>query len=239
VEAMSNPLLQVADLHATVDFARKHKLVSLIDNTFATPINFRPAEHGFDISLHSCTKYMNGHSDIVSGACIGRAELIDRIRHTLNHLGGSLDPHACFLLHRGLKTMALRVRYQNQSALRIAEFFRSHPRISKVNYPGLETHPQYSLSQKLFEGFGGMMSIELKGGVEDAERFIHKAKIPICAPSLGGVETLITRPSTTSHAGVPPTERERLGISDSLIRISIGIENTDELIEDFHQALEN
>ena len=239
VEAMSNPLLQVADLHATVDFARKNKLVSLIDNTFATPINFRPAEHGFDISLHSCTKYMNGHSDIVSGACIGRADLIDRIRHTLNHLGGSLDPHACFLLHRGLKTMALRVRYQNQSALRIAEFFRSHPRISKVNYPGLETHPQYSLSRKLFEGFGGMMSIELKGGVEDAERFIHEAKIPICAPSLGGVETLMTRPATTSHAGVPPSERQRLGISDSLIRISIGIENTDELIEDFRQALAN
>ncbi|HYM00481.1 MAG TPA: PLP-dependent transferase, partial [Blastocatellia bacterium] len=238
VEALSNPLLQVSDLKAAVDLAQKHQLVSIIDNTFATPVNFRPAEHGFDISLHSCTKYMNGHSDIVAGACIGRAELIDRIRHTLNHLGGSLDPHACFLLHRGLKTLALRVRYQNESAMRIAQFFEGHPKVPTVNYPGLETHPQHAIARSLFEGFGGMMSMELKGSVEDAERFIHKTTIPICAPSLGGVETLITRPATTSHAGVSPEERKRQGISDSLIRVSVGIENTDELIEDFRQALD-
>ncbi|HET9533494.1 MAG TPA: aminotransferase class I/II-fold pyridoxal phosphate-dependent enzyme [Blastocatellia bacterium] len=237
VEAMSNPLLEVGDLKSVPAFAREHNLISIIDNTFASPVNFRPAEWGFDLSLHSCTKYLNGHSDIVAGAVIGRAGLIEKINHRLNHLGGSLDPHAAFLLHRGMKTLYLRVRQQNQSALEIAQFLEGHPAVARVNYPGLESHPGHHRAREMFDGFSGMLSFELKGGLDAAERFIGKAEIPIYAPSLGGVETLMTRPAITSHSGMDPDERRRLGISDSLIRLSVGIEATDEIIEDFEQAL--
>jgi cystathionine beta-lyase/cystathionine gamma-synthase len=237
VEAMSNPLLQVSDLKAASAFAREHGLVSLIDNTFASPINFRPAEWGFDVSLHSATKYLNGHSDIVGGACIGRADLIEQITHKLNHLGGSMDPHAAFLLYRGMKTLALRVRYQNESALKIARFLEAHPAIEKVNYPGLESNPQHARARQLFDGYGGMLSFETRGGVDAAERVMQRAKLPIIAPSLGGVETLLTRPVTTSHSGMSIEDRRRLGITDSLIRVSTGIESTEDIIEDFDQAL--
>jgi cystathionine beta-lyase/cystathionine gamma-synthase len=237
VEAMSNPTLQVADLKAAVRFAKDHGLVSIIDNTFPSPINFRPAEHGFDLSIHSATKYLNGHSDIVGGACIGRADLIEKITHRLNHLGGSMDPHAAFLLNRGMKTLALRVKFQNESALKLANFLESHSAVTKVNYPGLKSYPRHSRARELFDGFSGMLSFEVKGGVEAAERFIRGTTLPVVAPSLGGVETLITRPSTTSHSGMSREERQRLGISDSLIRVSVGIEATDDIIEDFDQAL--
>jgi len=237
VETMTNPLLQVADLKAVVEFARAHNLLSLIDNTFASPVNFRPPEWGFDLSLHSCTKYLNGHSDIVAGAVIGRADLIEKITHKLNHLGGSLDPHACFLLHRGLKTLAVRVKYQNESALKIAQFLEKHPAVQNVNYPGLENHPRHQRARDLFDGFSGMLSFELKGGVQAAERFMQNTTLPIIAPSLGGVEMLITRPATTSHSGMSPEDRQALGISDSLIRVSVGIEATEDIIEDFDQAL--
>ncbi|HKA19320.1 MAG TPA: PLP-dependent transferase [Blastocatellia bacterium] len=237
VEAMSNPLLQVTDLKAAAAFAKEHGLVSLIDNTFASPINFRPAEWGFDVSLHSCTKYLNGHSDIVGGACIGRADLIERITHKLNHLGGSMDPHAAFLLYRGMKTLALRVKHQNESAMKVAQFLEGQAAVEKVNYPGLDSHAGHNLARELFDGFSGMLSFEIKGGVDAAERFIQRAKLPIVAPSLGGVETLITRPATTSHSGMSPEDRARLGITDSLIRVSIGIEATEDIIEDFDQAL--
>jgi len=237
VETMTNPLLQVADLKAVVRFARNHGIVSVIDNTFASPINFRPAELGFDLSLHSCTKYLNGHSDIVAGAVIGRAQLIDEIRRTLNHLGGSLDPHACFLLHRGIKTLGVRVRYQNQSALKIAQFLEGHPEVGKVNYPGLESHPGHQRACELFDGFSGMVSFELKKGIKAAEQFLEHITIPIVAPSLGGVETLITRPAATSHSGMLREDRLALGINDGLIRLSVGIEATEDLIDDFEQAL--
>lgn len=237
VETMSNPLLQIPDLDAVAAFARDHGLVSLIDNTFASPINYRPPEHGFDLSLHSATKYLNGHSDIVGGAIIGRAELVGRIKHRLDHLGGSMDPHQCYLLYRGMKTLALRVRCHNESALKVATFLSQHPKVSRVNYPGLQSHPQHQRACSLFDGFGGMLSFEMKGGLEAAERFIKATTLPIVAPSLGGVETLVTRPATTSHAGMKPEDRQRLGITDSLIRMSVGIEATDDLIEDFGQAL--
>ena len=237
VETMTNPLLQVADLKAVAEFARAHSLLSLIDNTFASPVNFRPPEWGFDLSLHSCTKYLNGHSDIVAGAVIGRADLIEKITHKLNHLGGSLDPHACFLLHRGLKTLAVRVKYQNESALKIARFLEKHPAVQNVNYPGLENHPGHQRARDLFDGFSGMLSFELKGGVQAAERFMQNTTLPIIAPSLGGVEMLITRPATTSHSGMSPEDRQALGISNSLIRVSVGIEATADIIEDFDQAL--
>jgi cystathionine beta-lyase/cystathionine gamma-synthase len=237
VETMTNPLLGVADLQAVADFSKAHGLISIIDNTFASPVNFRPPEWGYDLSLHSGTKYLNGHSDIVAGAVIGRGELVEKVTHTLNHLGGSLDPHACFLLDRGLKTLAVRMRYQNDSALEIARFLEAHPKIENVNYPGLESHPRHQRARDLFDGFSGMLSFEMTGGVEAAERFIGNVKIPFVAPSLGGVESLITRPATTSHSGMPPRDREALGISDTLIRFSVGLEATDDLIADFDQAL--
>jgi len=237
VETIANPLLDVPDLEAVVKFAKAHGLVTLIDNTFASPVNFRPAELGFDLSLHSGTKYLNGHSDLVAGALIGRADLIQRVTHRLNHLGGTLDPHACFLLHRGLKTLALRVHYQNQSALTIAEFLQGHSSVRKVNYPGLASHPQHHIASDLLDGFGGMLSFEVEGGVEAAKRFMQKTRLPVIAPSLGGVETLLTRPAETSHSGLTPEERERVGIADGLIRVSVGVEHTDDLIEDFQQAL--
>ena len=237
VETISNPLLQVGDLKALAEFAKANGLISMIDNTFATPVNFRPAEWGYDISLHSCTKYLNGHSDIVAGAVIGKDALLKKISHKLIHLGGSLDPHACFLLHRGMKTLAVRIRHQNQSAQAIAETLAGHPAIDRVNYPGLPDHPGYDRARELLEGFGGMISFELKGGLEAAEQFMQRVTIPIVAPSLGGVETLVTRPATTSHAGMSAEERRSAGITDSLIRLSVGIEDTQDLIDDFDNAL--
>ncbi|MFB3100488.1 MAG: PLP-dependent aspartate aminotransferase family protein, partial [Gammaproteobacteria bacterium] len=182
-------------------------------------------------------KYLNGHSDIVGGAVIGSRKLIDKITHKLNHLGGSMDPHVCFLLHRGVKTLAVRMKQQNESTLKIAKFLEQHSKISKVNYPGLKSHPAHQRARELFSGFSGMLSFELAGGLEEAERFMKNTTLPIIAPSLGGVETLLTRPAITSHSGMTPEDRQRLGIKDSLIRMSVGIESTEEIIADFEQAL--
>jgi cystathionine beta-lyase/cystathionine gamma-synthase len=237
VETLTNPLLELADLEAIAKFARARGLVSIIDNTFATPVNFRPLEHGFDLSVHSCTKYMNGHSDIVAGAVMGRRELIDRIKHKLDHLGGSLDPHAAYLLHRGVKTLAVRVRHQNASALEIAKFLASRVEVARVNYPGLPSHPRHERARRLFSGFGGMLSFELHGGTAATKRFISATTIPIKAPSLGGPETLLTQPAVTSHAGMSREDRQRLGITDGLVRMSVGLEATEDIVEDFAQAL--
>ena len=237
VETITNPLLQVIDLEEIVSFSKQHKLISIIDNTFASPINFRPSELGFDLSLHSCTKYLNGHSDIVGGAVIGSSELITQITHKLNHLGGSMDPHACFLLQRGLKTLGLRVRQQNENANKIAHFLDKHQAVIKVNYPGLPENPSYRRASDLFEGFGGMISFELQGGIDSVNNFFDKVELAIIAPSLGGIETLVTRPAATSHAGMSYKERQQAGISDTLIRISAGIEAVEEIIADFDQAL--
>ncbi|HMV99481.1 MAG TPA: aminotransferase class I/II-fold pyridoxal phosphate-dependent enzyme [Acidobacteriota bacterium] len=237
VEAMTNPLLQVIDHRKVVEFARTHGLISIIDSTFASPINFRPAEIGYDLVLHSCTKYLNGHSDIVAGAIIGRGSLLRTIAHKINHLGGCLDPHAVFLLNRGLKTLAVRVRYQNQSTLRLAQFLQEHPAVEKVNYAGLETHPDHKIARELFKGYGGVLSFELKGGERAAEQFLKNVTLPVVAPSLGGVESLITRPVQTSHSGLSPEDRQKAGISNGLIRVSVGLEATEDLIEDFSDAL--
>ena len=239
VEAMTNPLLGVGDLAAVPVFARSHGLVSLIDNTFPSPINFRPAELGYDLSLHSATKYLNGHSDLVAGAVIGRERMVAAARHRLNHLGGSLDPHACFLLHRGIKTLALRMAAHCDNAGAVARTLDAHPAVSQVNYPGLTTHPQHVRASELFDGFSGMLSFELAGGLAAAERFMKRARIPINAPSLGGVESLMTRPVTSSHSGMDPADRARLGISDGLIRMSVGIEAASDLVADINQALDD
>lgn len=237
VETMTNPLLEVVDLKAVTAFCKEHGLVAIIDNTCATPINYRPLDAGFDLVVHSATKYMNGHSDIVGGTVIGREALVRGAKHKLDHLGGSMDPHACFLLDRGLKTMALRVRYQNESTLTLARFLEKHPAVAAVHYPGLESHARHARAKEWFRGCGGLFSFELKGGDAAATRFFERVKLPVNAPSLGGVESLMTRPSITSHAGLAPDARRALGISDALIRISVGIEATEDLLEDFGTAL--
>lgn len=238
VETLTNPLVQMADLEAVVAFAKEHDLVSIIDNTFATPVNFRPAELGFDLILESCTKYMNGHSDIVAGSVAGSADWIRRIKLTLDHLGGSLDPHSCFLLERGLKTLGVRLAQQNETAGRIAAFLESHPAVATVSYPGLPSHPQHERAARLLDGFGGMLAFEVKGGVEAAERLLSRLTIPIVAVSLGGGESLIVRPAAAIHGDLSPEERASSGITEGLVRFSIGLEGADDLIDDLEQALE-
>ncbi len=237
VETMTNPTVKVGRLDLVPEFCSQHGLTSMIDNTFASPVNFRPIDHGFDLSLHSATKYLNGHSDIVAGAIAGSREWIEKITHRLNHLGGTLDPHACFLLQRGLKTLSLRVERQNANALCLARYLRDHDSIEKVNYPGLEDHRDYAIANRLFSGFGGVLSFETVGGSEAADTVLKALCLPVNAPSLGGVETLVTKPSCSSHSGVPPEERRRIGVTDSLIRVAVGIEDSEELVADFAQAL--
>jgi cystathionine beta-lyase/cystathionine gamma-synthase len=237
VETIANPLMGVPDLGAVVEFSREHGLVSIIDNTFATPINFRPIPFGIDLVVHSCTKYMNGHSDIVAGAVAGSAERVAAVKHKLDHLGGSLDPHACFLLQRGLKTLALRMERHNASALTIARFLEEHPQVDRVFYPGLDSSPDHIRASEYLDGCGGMLAFELEGGLEAADRLFERLELPVVAPSLGGVESLITRPATTSHASMSPAERADVGISDHLVRLSVGIEDTADLIDDLRQAI--
>jgi cystathionine beta-lyase/cystathionine gamma-synthase len=237
VETITNPLIRVGLLREIADFARREGLITVIDNTFATPVNFRPLRAGFDLCIHSATKYLAGHSDLVAGAIMGSEDLVDRVRRSLNHYGGSLDPHAGFLLARGIKTLALRVRAQNDNAAALAGFLAGHPEVAAVNYPGLASHPDHAHAAELLSGFGGMLSLRLRGGEAAAQTLLDAVRLPSVAPSLGGVETLITRPATTSHAGMSPEDRERLGITSDLIRVSCGIEGTQDLIDDFDQAL--
>jgi len=237
VETLTNPLVQVVALDQVVRFARERGALSIIDNTLATPVNYRPNEHGFDLIVHSATKYLNGHSDIVAGVVAGRAELVEQIKHKVDHLGGSLDPHACFLLHRGLKTLALRVRHQNASTLALAGALSRHPAVARVHYAGLETHPDHARAKRWLTGMGGVLAFELSGGIPAVERLFSRLTLPVSAPSLGGPETLITRPSITSHAGMSTEDRHRQGITDGLIRLSVGLESTEDLIEDFTAAL--
>jgi len=237
VESISNPLLRIPQLAEVVRFARRHGLVACIDNTFATPINFRPIAFGFDVVIHSASKYLNGHADICAGVVAGRREVIEKVRAKVTHLGGALDPHAAWLLHRALKTLAIRVDRQNRSAETIARFLAAHPAVARVIYPGLETHPQYAQARELFSGFGGMISFEPIGGVPAAERLLERLAIISIAPSLGGVESNITRPAATTHLGVSADERQRMGIGDALLRLSIGLEDPDDLIVDLSEGL--
>jgi cystathionine beta-lyase/cystathionine gamma-synthase len=237
VEALTNPLLRVADLPAAAAFARERDLVSIIDNTFATPLALRPLRHGFDLVVHSATKYLNGHSDLIAGAVMGPAARVREVKRTLDHLGGSLDPHACFLLQRGLKTLGVRYRQQCATSLVVARYLESHPSVARVNHPGLPSHPQHARARELFAYFGAMLSFEPKGGAAAAERMFSRLTIPLHAPSLGGPETLVTRPAASSHVGLTGEERARIGISDALVRVSIGLEAPEDLIEDFDRAL--
>ena len=237
VESATNPLLEVGDLAAAAAFARRHRLVSLIDNTLLTPVNFRPLELGFDLVLHSATKYLNGHSDIIAGAVVGAESLIQPIKHQLDHLGGALDTHACSLLHRGLKTLTLRMAKQNANALALAEFLAGQPQVAEVYYPGLASHPGHSRARQWFSGFGGLLSFRTAGGAAAAQACIERLTLATHAVSLGGVETLITLPAHSSHAGLNERERTELKIDDALIRVAVGIESVDDLVGDFRQAL--
>ena len=237
VETITNPLMRVGLLREIAGFSRREGLLSVIDNTFATPVNFRPLRAGFDLCLHSATKYLGGHSDLVAGAIMGSDELIGRVRRALNLYGGSLDPHTGFLLARGIKTLALRVRAQNDNAAALAGFLAAHPQVAVVNYPGLASHPDHGHAAELLSGFGGMLSLRLRGGEQAAQALLDALRLPSVAPSLGGVETLITRPATSSHAGMSAEDRDRLGITSDLIRISCGIEAAQDIIADFDQAL--
>lgn len=237
VESITNPLMQIDDLIEAAEFAREKGIVSIIDNTFPTPYNFQPLAVGFDLVIHSCTKYLNGHSDLVAGAVAGARPLIEKVNNRNIHFGATLDPHTCFLLDRGIKTLPLRMKQHNSNAEALAGFFASHPGIEKVHYPGLPGSGGSDRARELFRGFGGMLSIELRGGEKETERFIGRLQIPANAPSLGGVESLITIPARTSHSGLSPAERQRMGISESLVRISTGVEGIEDLVEDFEQAL--
>jgi cystathionine gamma-synthase len=237
LESPTNPTLRVVDLARAVAIAREHQLITLIDSTFATPINQRPAEFGIDIVLHSGTKYLAGHTDLICGAACGRRDLVDKIRETRTTLGGVMDPQAAFLLLRGIKTLAVRVARQNQSALQIAEYLARHPKVRAVNYPFLADHPQRALAMKQMNGGGGVLSFEIDGTGEDARRLSESLRLFSLAPSLGGVESLVSIPVLTSHAMISPEHRQKMGVSEQLIRLSVGIESADDLIADLDQAL--
>lgn len=237
VETLTNPLVQLADLESVAAFAKKNGLISIIDNTFASPVNCRPMTLGFDIVVESCTKYMSGHSDLIAGSVAGSSAHVRRVKKMLDHLGGHLDAHACFLLERGLKTLALRVRHQSASAGEIARFLAGQPDVATVNYPGLPSHTQHERAARLLDGFGGMLSFELNGGVDQAEAFLSKLTLPANAPSLGGAESLIVRPAAAVHGRLSPEERGRIGITDGLIRFSVGLEATADLLGDIRSAL--
>ncbi len=236
VEGVSNPLMGVAELEAVVAFCRAHGLISVIDNTFLSPYNLRPAELGFDLVVHSATKYLNGHGDVIAGVVAGPEALVRRVLHAQNHLGGSLDAHACFLLERGLKTLALRVARQNDSALAVATALSVHAAIARVRYPGLPDHPGHAIAARLFTGFGGMLAFETRDD-RVAVRFLERVRLATNAPSLGGVETLVVSPAKSSHAGLSSEARAAAGIRDGLIRVSIGLEDPGEILEDFTAAL--
>lgn len=236
VETITNPLVRVGRLREVTEFCRNNDLVSVVDNTFASPVNFRAASAGFDLSFHSATKYLGGHSDLVAGCVIGRADLLAQVRSTQNLFGASLDPHAGFLLARGVKTLAVRVRQQNANATALATFLSGRPEVAQVNYPGLPAHPDHEYAAGLLSGFGGMLSFRLADGVAATETLLDALQLPYVAPSLGGVETTVTRPSVTSHAGLSPEARAQVGITDDLIRLSCGIESSDDLLADFDQA---
>jgi len=237
LESPTNPMVRVVDLEKIAALARKHKLITTIDSTFATPINCRPAEWGIDLVLHSGTKYFGGHADLICGIAAGRRELIDDIHHLRTTLGCCMDPHAAFLLLRGIKTLAVRVERQNQSALRIAEFLSQHPKVARVHYPMLKTHPQYELTKKQLAGAGGVLSFEVEGTGADACRVTEALNLFTLAPSLGGVESLVSIPVLTSHAMIAPDVRKKMGVTEQMIRLSVGIENVDDLIADLEKGL--
>jgi cystathionine beta-lyase/cystathionine gamma-synthase len=236
LESPTNPTVRVVDLQKAAALARKHDLITMIDSTFATPINQRPVEFGIDLVMHSGTKYFAGHSDLICGIIAGRKDLIEKIHGTRTTLGGVMDPHAAWLLLRGIKTLAVRVQRQNENALRVAQFLAQHSKVRRVYYPFLEGHPQRGLAMEQMRGGGGVVSFEVAGTGEDARLLTEALRLFTLAPSLGGVDSLVCIPVLTSHAMVSAEQRQKIGVTEQLIRLSVGIENADDLIADLEHA---
>jgi cystathionine gamma-synthase len=239
LESPTNPTLRVVDFKKAAAIAKRHRLLSMIDSTFGTPVNQRPAEYGIDLVMHSGTKYLAGHTDLICGVVAGRQELIETIWSTRTILGNCMDPHASWVLLRGLKTLAVRVARQNENAHRVAEFLSEHAKVRSVHYPFLKDHPQCGLARLQMSGGGGMVSFEVEGTGEDARRVSESMRLFTLAPSLGGVESLVSLPVLTSHAMIPAEERAKMGVTEQMIRLSVGIENSDDLIADVELALES
>jgi cystathionine beta-lyase/cystathionine gamma-synthase len=238
LESPTNPSLRVVDFKKVAAVARKHGLISLIDSTFGTPINQRPAEYGIDLVMHSGTKYLSGHADLTCGVVCGRQELMDQLWETRTTLGNCMDPHAAWMLTRGLKTLAVRVARQNENALRVAEFLSRHAKVRKVHYPFLENHPQHTIARAQMSGGGGMVTFEVEGTGEDACRVSEAMRLFTLATSLGGVESLVSIPVLTSHAMISAELRKKMGVTEQMVRLSVGIENGDDLIADLERALQ-
>ncbi len=238
LETPSNPLLNITDLEMVVDIAKRHKLMTVIDNTFASPYFLRPIEYGIDLVVHSTTKYLNGHCDVVGGAVVTTTdELSQQVQFRLNAMGTGASPFDCWLVLRGIETLPLRMKQHQENALAVANFLQGHKAVRKVFYPGLASHPGHAVAKRQMKGFGGMVSFEMNGGMEKVHHFLRSIKIFAMAESLGGPLSLAEHPATMSHASMPREHRDRVGIADELIRLSVGLENIDDLREDLEQAL--
>jgi cystathionine gamma-synthase len=236
-ETPTNPYLKVVDMERLADIAKRHRLISIIDSTFATPVNQRPLDHGIDLVLHSATKYLAGHNDILAGVILGSAPLIQAIRECQGVLGGVLDPHAAYLLIRGLKTLPIRVAHQNASALQLAQMLEAHPRVKQTYYCGLPSHEGYDIACRQMTGFGGVVSFEFSGGLDETSAVVDRTRIFQIAPSLGGAESLIEQPALMSFFELSSEERLAIGIKENLIRVAVGLEDPDDLIADLREAL--
>ncbi|HEO70215.1 MAG TPA: aminotransferase class I/II-fold pyridoxal phosphate-dependent enzyme [Candidatus Hydrogenedentes bacterium] len=236
-ESPTNPYLNIFDLERLRDIATRRNVLTIIDSTFATPFNQRPLEYGIDLEMHSCTKYIAGHNDILAGAVLGRPELVDQVRALHKAIGGVIDPHCCYLLLRGMKTFALRMKAHNETGLQVAEALEAHPQVKRVYYPGLPSHPHHEIAKRQMTGFGGVVTFDIKGTLSTAKRFLDNLELCYIAPSLGGVETLITHPATVSYYDKSRKERYALGITDTLIRLAVGVEDAEDIIDDVDQAL--
>ena len=234
-ETPTNPYLRVMDLLRMVEIARQHDITTILDSTFATPINLRPLEHGLDLVIHSATKYLGGHNDLLAGAVIGSRETLARIEAARGVLGGVSSPHDAYLLLRGLKTLDLRVRRQNENGLRVAQFLEGHPAVRRVYYPGLPSHPDYEIARRQMTGFGGVVSFQIEGDMDKTGRFMDRLRLPYIGPTLGGVESIAQQQAI--FVSLDPGERRATGIEDNLVRYALGIEDADDLIADLDQAL--
>jgi cystathionine beta-lyase/cystathionine gamma-synthase len=238
LESPTNPALRIVDIKRTAALARQHGLISMIDSTFGTPVNQRPAEFGIDLVMHSGTKYLSGHADLTCGVVAGKQELIQQINETRTTLGNCMDPHAAWLLIRGLKTLAVRVARQNENALRVAEFLEQHAKVRRVHYPFLKSHPQNAIARQQMSGGGGMVTFEVEGSLDDARRVSEAMTLFTLATSLGSVESLVSIPVLTSHAMISAEQREKMGVTEQMVRLSVGIENAGDLIADLERALQ-
>ena len=236
-ETPTNPYLRVADLQRLVEIAREYRAMTLLDTTFATPVNLRPLEYGIDLVMHSATKYLAGHNDLLAGVIAGNAARIKGLKDARGVLGNVIDPHQAYLLERGMKTLAVRVRHQNAAALKVARYLEQHPKIERAHYPGLESHPDHKIARTQMSGFGGVVSFEVAGGLESTGEFIDRLRIPFIAPSLGGTESLIEQPAYVSYYDLSSEERLAVGIRDNLVRFALGIEDAEDIIADLEQSL--